>query len=105
MRHNKRLCPKVHRIFTVQLDLALPDGAYTNRAWAMEVQSIQPNASFVKYQLGYPYEFSMKDDDSPSGYHRFVNRCERQIGDQEYKLGNVLFDTVTKRWYLVDVRS
>jgi hypothetical protein len=51
-----------------------------------------------------PYQFDDQPEHNPKGFKRFVKRASKVLGEQEYKLGNVLYNERLQRWMLVDVR-
>lgn len=88
-------------------------------AYAIKTKHIHyPKAAWEKYARGYPYDFNCVShvNHSPDGYHKFCKKLTKALkevgigvcGDYPFKekkppkLGDVVWDTLDCRWYLVD---
>lgn len=115
MKKYHNIAPAVSGIEKVEVDLAYKDRHYHKTVYALKVQHCQWTDAWAKYTDGHPYDWSADDhkDHSPEGYKKFKKLIDKtlshetkkeleKIGDS-YKLGDVCWDTKTKRWYLVDL--
>jgi hypothetical protein len=77
-------------------------------AWAIRVQHAHyPREAWQKYAEGYPYDWTADGhpDHSPEGFKRFVADAKAKAGkliSTSWKLGDVVWCTKEKRWFLVD---
>jgi len=115
MKKYHKLCPKVGGITQVEVDLQYKDRHYHKKAWALVEEHCQWTEAWKAYTDGYPYDWDADDhpDHSPKGFLKFKKKVEktlshetkkvmRKIGDS-YKMGDIVWDTKTKRWYFVDL--
>lgn len=92
-------------------------------AWGIKTEHIHyPKEAWEKYAQGYPYDFDCLDktehpDHTPEGYLKFCEYLTKKLkkagvgvcGDYPFKekkipkLGDIVYCTQKKRWYLVDV--
>lgn len=114
MKKYHNLAPGVRGIVKVEVNLKYKDKHYNKKAWAIEVQHCQWTEAWKKYTDGYPYDWNADDhpDHSPEGFLKFRKKVDkalseedkktmRKIGDS-YKLGDIVWCTKTKRFYMVD---
>jgi hypothetical protein len=72
---------------------------------ALCVEHVHYPPAFEDYVRGRPYQFDDMPDHNPDGFKQFVRNARKVLGNQEYKLGNVLYNVRLQRWMLVDVRT
>lgn len=108
------VAPKPYGIKWVKLNVRLGKDHFVGGAWAIKTQHIQaPQQAWEDYARGIPYDFKSFDHPlhSPEGYKAFCKEVLHALkktgtvickGKPSLKLGDVMFDTLTKRWYLVD---
>ena len=95
----KGLCPKVYKIKYIKLVL---DGK-KHHAYAIKMDHVcYPKEAWVKFANGYPYDWNCLDQvEHPTHNALGYNEFNRKIG-RNMKLGDVIYCTKKKRWYLVD---
>ncbi|MCP3681768.1 MAG: hypothetical protein GY861_03670 [bacterium] len=115
-----------HKIVTVKLDFKYygKDGKYVRHvkktALGIKVTHINyPEKAWKRYAKGHPYDWKADShkDHCPKGYLRFCKKMKKILlknkiyvcggwpvkEKQNPKLGDIVFDTKKKRYYLVDV--
>lgn len=100
----RQFCPRVHGIVGADIDVRYRDERIQTTALALCVEHVHWPDGFEGYVRGLPYIFDEMPEHNPDGFKRFVKKARKVLGDQEYKLGNVLYNTRLGRWMLVDVR-
>ena len=110
-----RVCVKPIVITMVHQDIV-----YKKKRYKMSVPAIvekhvhYPDAAWAEYAKGHPYDWDCLDqkehpEHNPKGYHKFVDFAKKTMKehhvktDTSYKVGDVVYCTKTKRWYLVDI--
>lgn len=108
------VAPRPYKIKWVKLDVRLGKDHFKGSAWAIKTQHIQaPQQAWEDYARGIPYDFTSFDHPlhSPEGYKAFCKEVLHALkktgvvickGKPSLKLGDCIFDIVTKRWYLCD---
>lgn len=117
------IIPKSPKTVKVNLDLKFKGKRIRTWAWAIKTEHINyPKKILDKFAHGYPYDFSGLDvkehpQHTPEGYLKFCDFLTKKLkkagvgvcGNYPFKekkppkLGDVLYDTKKKKWYLVDV--
>ncbi len=98
--YKKGLCPKPYKVGHADLIL---DGKKIN-AWLIKMDHVHyPESIWERFAQGYPYDWNVLNatehpEHSPEGYNKFVDRLGRRM-----KIGDVVYCTKQKRWYVVDV--
>jgi len=110
--HRLGVAPKPHGITKVSLDLVYEHNGEKRRikgkAYGVLVDHVYyPTEAWRAYAEGQPYDWNADTHPRhcPEGYKDFVARAKSTVGkliDTSWKLGDVLFCTMHKRWYLVD---
>ena len=106
------VCAKPYEIVEVKQDIIYKKKRYKMTVPAIVEQHIHyPEKAWADYAKGIPYDWSAIDhvDHSPEGYKQFVDMAKMKMKengiktDTSYKVGDVVYCTKTKRWYLVDI--
>lgn len=97
-------CPRAHKVVGCDIDVEYRGGRIRTEAVALEVEHVPWTEAFEQYVAGHAYVWDDLPEHNPEGFKRFVKKARKAIGEQEYKLGNVLYNTRLSRWMLVDVR-
>jgi hypothetical protein len=112
--HEERVSPRPYAIRLVKLDVEFEGKRSKTTAWAIKTQHIHaPEKAWENYAKGIPYDFTSYDHPlhSPEGYKEFCQKVRKALkktgvvickGKPSLKLGDVMWDTVTNRWYLAD---
>jgi hypothetical protein len=111
--------PRSPKIVKVRLDLKFKSQRIRDWAYAIKTQYVHyPRAAWNQYAKGNPYEWDCVNhkDHTPKGYMRFCGKlksvCKKSgvgvCGEWPFKekknpkLGDIVWDTKTKQWLLVD---
>lgn len=105
-------CPKVYMVDEVRTDIKFDKRHFRATSPAIYMQHVHyPEKAWLKFAKGKPYDWGADkhQDHSKAGFIEFRSRLENKIKDIDYNfdslsIGNILWCTVEKRWYLVDVR-
>jgi len=100
----RHFCPRVHEIVGADIDVKYRGERIQTTALALLMEHVHWPKTFEDYVRGRPYQFDDQPDHNAKGFKRFVKRASKVLGEQEYKLGNVLYNERLQRWMLVDVR-
>jgi hypothetical protein len=99
----RKFCPRVHGIVGADLDISYRGKFVKIKVPALCVEHVHWPKAFEDYIYGKPYVFDDCPNHGPDGFNRFIKKAKDVLGEQEYKLGNVLYNMRLMRWMLVDV--
>ena len=80
-------------------------GRHTQKAWGLVQKHLYyPEAAWKKYSKGYPYDWTCVNprehpEHNPKGFKKFC----KKIGNTHMKLGDVVYCTRRKHWYVCDI--
>jgi len=105
-------CPKIYYKDTVKTDIRFKERHCVAESPAISMQHIHyPERVWLKFAKGKPYDWNADNHPAHStqGFRAFRALLEEYTRDIEYNfdsfsIGNIVWCTVEKRWYLVDVR-
>lgn len=112
MRKLKDFCPVVYNIDEVKTDVYLDKKHFKAVSPAINMEHVHyPEKAWMAFAKGKPYDWGADyhPAHSPVGFMAFRNDLEDYVKNIEYNfdsfsIGNIVWCTVRKRWYLVDVR-
>lgn len=106
------LCPNPHDIEDIYLKLGYNGGKIREKCYAIRMDHVNyPKKAWADYARGRPYDWNCVDEPNhtPQRFLSFVDEAKKILRelnvklDTSFKLGDVLYDTVLKRWLIVDV--
>jgi hypothetical protein len=108
----KEFCPKIYCYDIIETDIKFDKRVCRSASHAVYMQHIHfPEKAWLNFAKGKPYDWDADNHPAHSkvGFIEFRNRLEDIVKDINYdfdhfSIGNIVWCTVNKRWYLVDVR-
>lgn len=101
--YKRGLCPKPYKLFKINLRVR----GKKMQAWAIKVRHIfYPKSEWVRFAHGKPYRFDCIDQSkypNHTAYH--AKRFMKKLSHRRHKIGDVIYCTKKKRWYLVDAAA
>jgi len=112
MSRLKEFCPEVYYIDEVKTDIVFPERLCMAISPVIYMQHVYyPERAWLKFAKGKPYNWNADEhrNHSKSGFIEFRRNLEDHIKSIDYdfdslSIGNIVWCTKQKRWYLVDVR-
>jgi hypothetical protein len=105
------ICPKPYKIKKVNLKLVIDGKKIKETAYGIVMENIPVPPTWEQYAQGKPYKWGnfKHPDHTPEAYLRFVKRIKKRLKSSgikiygSFKLGDCMWSTKKKRWYLVDI--
>jgi hypothetical protein len=112
MRLLKEFCPVVHTVDNVVTDIVFDKRKCKAVSPALLMQHVYyPEKAWLNFARGKPYDWNADGHPAHSivGFEAFRNELELvtkniQYAWDSFSIGNIVWCTQMKRWYLVDVR-
>jgi len=112
MKQLGAFCPSVYNIDKVNTNVKVGGRQYNGTSPAINMQHVYyPERAWLKFAKGKPYDWTADNHPNHSeiGFKRFRSELEKATEDIDYNfdsfsIGNIVWCTEQKRWYLVDVR-
>ena len=98
------LAPKPYSMGTVNIRLDIEGKIVRRNCFMIEVQRLYPPEAMKGYAMGFPYKWDTfkHKDHAPKGFLKFQKKVRKVHKIGSAKLGDLLFCTKKKRWYIVD---
>lgn len=106
------LCPAPFAVEEVKLKLDYNGKKIRENCYAIRMAHVNyPEKAWADYSRGRPYNWNCIDapNHNPQAFLRFVDYAKDLLDknriklDTSFKLGDVIYDTVVHKWYIVDV--
>lgn len=112
MTRLKEFCPRIICTVEVTTDIRFKERHCRETSPAIQMQHVYyPEKAWINFAKGKPYDWNADKHPMHSkyGFLEFRDNLEYVVKDIDYNfdhfsIGNIVWCTVEKRWYLVDVR-
>lgn len=113
--HKLGICVKPYEMKQIKVKFEISNKKIKAKPYTIAVQHVYTDIE--KFALGYPYDWNCVDhpDHTPEGFEKWYAWAKSEMTSEDRKaitcfrkeakqrLGDILFCTETKRWWLVDV--